>query len=182
MWNWDSVGLQLVKFWRIGVPTWDSFSRWMSKVCILGRVKARFWTPKIVISWSTIKSPVRTRSNIILHTWILICIMTYFSQITRLFVFVYKFYRKTNNKSSLRSKNSYVNSPGIEILLPPSCFNHIKTKQVHCYKKYKTPVFECSQFRPPLYFNWGFLYVFECTTLLLSCELLKQNSIAFKQF
>ena len=64
------------KFQRIVLPTQDSFSRQILKVCLLGRVEAQFLIQKIVISRSMIKSLVRTRLNIIVHTRILICIMT----------------------------------------------------------------------------------------------------------
>ena len=66
------------KFWQSGIPTRDSSSRRILKVCILGRVEARFWKPKIVISRSTITSPVWTRSNIIIHTRILIFVIIVF--------------------------------------------------------------------------------------------------------
>ena len=52
------------KFWRIRVPTLDSFSSRVLKVCNLSRVEARYLKPKIVFSRSTITSPVRTCSNI----------------------------------------------------------------------------------------------------------------------
>ena len=68
------------KFWQIGVPTRDSFSSCLFKVCNLGRVEARYWKPKIVFSRSTNTSPVRTRWNIIIHTRILIHVMTFFSR------------------------------------------------------------------------------------------------------
>ena len=71
-----------IKFWQSRVPTPDSFSRGILKVCILGRVIARFWKPKIMISWSTITSPVQTRSWIIVHTQILIHVITFFYQNT----------------------------------------------------------------------------------------------------
>ena len=40
------------KFQRSGILTWDSFSRRILKVCILGQIEAWFWKPKIVISQS----------------------------------------------------------------------------------------------------------------------------------
>ena len=55
------------KYRRSGVPTRDSFSRWILKVYVLGRVEARYWKPKIVIRLSTNTSPVRTCSNITVH-------------------------------------------------------------------------------------------------------------------
>ena len=61
---WLAVHGVLNKFRRIGVPTQDSFSCGVVKVCNLSRVEARYWKPKIVFSCSTNTSPVRTRSNI----------------------------------------------------------------------------------------------------------------------
>ena len=46
------------KFRRSGVPTQDSFSRRILKVCVLSRVEARFWNPKIVFIRSMNTSPV----------------------------------------------------------------------------------------------------------------------------
>ena len=70
--------LQL-KFRRSGVPTRDSFSRRILKVCVLGWVKARYWKPKFVFRFF---SPAGICSNITVHTQILIRVMTIFSQIT----------------------------------------------------------------------------------------------------
>ena len=56
------------KFRRIGVPTRDLFLSRVLKVCNLGQVEAQYWKPKIMFSLSTNTSPVRTRSNIIVHT------------------------------------------------------------------------------------------------------------------
>ena len=50
------------KFRLIGVPTRDSFSSRVLKVCNLSRVEAQYLKTKIVFSRSTITSPVRTRS------------------------------------------------------------------------------------------------------------------------
>ena len=52
------------KFWRIRVPTRDSFSSRNLKVCNLSQVEARYRKLKIVLSRSTNNSPVRTQSNI----------------------------------------------------------------------------------------------------------------------
>ena len=73
------------KFRRIGVPTLDLFSSRILKVCNLSRGKAQYGKPKIVFSRSTNTSPVPTRSNIIVHTQILTCVMTFFSQNASLF-------------------------------------------------------------------------------------------------
>ena len=81
------------KFRRIGVPTRDSFSRRILKACNLGRVEARYLKPKIVFSRSTNTSPVRNRSNTIVHTRILIRVLTIFSQNASIFVFASKFYK-----------------------------------------------------------------------------------------
>ena len=72
--------MHITKFWRIRVPTRDSFSSRVLKVCNLSRVEARYWKPKIVFSRSTNTSPVPTRSNIIVDTQILIRVMTFFSK------------------------------------------------------------------------------------------------------
>ena len=71
------------KFRQIGVPTRDSFSSHVLKVCNQSRVEARYWKPKIGVSRSTITSPVWTCSNIIVHTQVLICEMTFISQNAR---------------------------------------------------------------------------------------------------
>ena len=80
------------KFRRIGVPTRDSFSRRILKASNLGRVEARYLKPKIVFSRSTNTSPVRNRSNTIVHTQILIHVMTIFSCKSQILKFWFKYY------------------------------------------------------------------------------------------
>ena len=70
------VSSKQTKFRRIRVPTRDSFSRWILKVCKLGRGEAQYWKPKIVFSGSTNTSPVQTCLNIIVLTRILIHVKT----------------------------------------------------------------------------------------------------------
>ena len=52
-----------IKFWRIRVPTRDSFSRRILKASNLRRVEAWYLKPKIVFSRSTNTSPYRNLSN-----------------------------------------------------------------------------------------------------------------------
>ena len=77
------------KFWRIGVPTRDWFSRRILKASNLGWVEARYLKPKILFRRSMNTSPVRNRSNTIVHTQILIRVMAIFSQNASIFVFAF---------------------------------------------------------------------------------------------
>ena len=65
-------------FWRSGVPTRDSLSRRILKVCALSWVEARFWNHKIVFTRSTNTSPVQKWSNTKVNTQILIRVMPNF--------------------------------------------------------------------------------------------------------
>ena len=69
-----------IKFWRIGVPIRDWFSSRVLKVCNPSRVEAWYWKLKFVSSQSTNTSLVQARSNTIVHTRILIRVMTFFSR------------------------------------------------------------------------------------------------------
>ena len=102
------------KFQWIGVPTRDSFSRRILKASNLGRVEARYLKPKIVFSQSTNTSPVQNGSNTIIHTQILIRVMTIFSPNASIFVFAWS----TNCKSRiLKSWFEYYSS---QVLTPNS--------------------------------------------------------------
>ena len=95
------------KFRQIGVLIQYSFSRQILKVCNLGRIKAWYWKPKIVFSWSTNTSPVRTLSNIIVHSWILIRVKTFFTRNASLFVLLCKFYQNTSKSRILKFRFKY---------------------------------------------------------------------------
>ena len=82
----------LTKLRQIGIPTRDSFSRRILKACNIGWVEALYLKPKIVFSRSTNASPVRNRLNTIVHTRILIRVMTIFPQNVSILVFASKFF------------------------------------------------------------------------------------------
>ena len=100
----SKLGSEVSKFRQSGVPTRDSLSRRILKVCALSRVKAWFWNRKIVFSRSMNTSPVRTRSNTIVHTRILIHFMTIFYQNASIFIFASKFYKKTNKARIVKAE------------------------------------------------------------------------------
>ena len=91
LWLFYDCNKSKSKFWQIRVPTRDLLSRRILKVCNLGRVEAWYSKPKIVFSRSTNTSPVRTHSNIIVHTQILIRVIPFFPKWEFIRVFIEKF-------------------------------------------------------------------------------------------